>query len=67
MHTLLNYPLLVFVLSFFMLWLSTSIGASLSRKWRKLEENAREDFGVVLAATLTTAWPHHRIQLFNGH
>jgi hypothetical protein len=53
MNGLLDYPLLVFVLSFFTLWLSTAIGALLFRRWRKLEERAREDFGVILAATLT--------------
>ena len=53
MNILLDYPLLVFVISFFVLWLSAVIGASVSKRWRKLEENAREDFGVILAATLT--------------
>jgi hypothetical protein len=47
-----DYPLLVFVLTFFTLWLST-VGASLFKRWRKPEETAREDFGVILAATLT--------------
>jgi len=49
----MDYPLLVFVLSFFVLWLSTRIGASFLRRHRKLEEDTREDFGVILAATLT--------------
>ena len=53
MNILLDYPLLVFVLSFFTLWLSAAIGASLFKRRRKLEEDAREDFGVILAATLT--------------
>jgi hypothetical protein len=47
------YPLLVFVVSFAVLWLSTQIGAGVLRRWRKLEQDAREDFGVILAATLT--------------
>jgi small-conductance mechanosensitive channel len=51
--TRLDYPLLVFVFSFFMLWLSAMIGASYFGRRRKLEENVREDFGVILAATLT--------------
>ncbi len=46
-------PLLVFVLSFCVLWLSTRMGASFLRRQRKLEEDVREDFGVILAATLT--------------
>ena len=53
MSSLTDYPLLVFVVSFVALWLSTQIGAGVLRKWRKLEQDAREDFGVILAATLT--------------
>ncbi len=53
MNTSLQYPLLVFVLSFVTLWLSAGIGASLFRKRRKLEDNARDAFGVILAASLT--------------
>ena len=53
MNILVNHPLLVFVVSFFVMWLSAGIGAFLSRRWRKLEDKAREDYGVVLAATLT--------------
>jgi len=53
MKNLMNSPLLVFVLSFFMLWLSAWIGASLLKRKRAFGDEAREDFGVVLAATLT--------------
>jgi len=53
MNNVTNYPLLVFVLSFSVLWLSAWIGASFLRRRRKLEEDIREDFGVILAATLT--------------
>jgi hypothetical protein len=53
MDILLDFPLLVFVLSFFTLWLSTAIGVFLFKGRPKLEENARENFGVILAATLT--------------
>jgi hypothetical protein len=53
MSNVMNYPLLVFVLSFCVLSLSARFGASfLRRKW-KLEEDVREDFGIVLAAMLT--------------
>ena len=48
-----DFPLFVFVLSFFVLWLSALIGATFLRRQRKLEEDIREDFGVILAATLT--------------
>jgi hypothetical protein len=53
MKNLMNSPLLVFVLSFFLLWLSAWLGASLLKRKRALGDEAREDFGVVLAATLT--------------
>jgi hypothetical protein len=53
MSNVTDYPLLVLVLSFFTLWVSAQIGASVLRKRRSLGEEVREDFGVVLAATLT--------------
>ena len=53
MPDITQYPLLVFALSFIGLWLSARIGASFLRKQRSLEEGMREDFGVILAATLT--------------
>jgi hypothetical protein len=53
MKNLTDYPLLLFVLSFVGLWLSESLGASLLRRHRKLEEDMREDFGLILAAALT--------------
>jgi len=53
MNNATDYPLLVFVLSFLVLWLSTRIGASFLARQRKLEADIREDFGVILAATLT--------------
>ena len=53
MNHVTDYPLLVFALSFFGLWLSAWIGASFLRRQRTLEDGVREDFGVILAATLT--------------
>ena len=53
MNAVTDIPLLAFVLSFFVLWLSAWIGASILRRQRKLEEDIREDFGVILAASLT--------------
>ena len=53
MNNLMDYPLLVFVVSFFAMWLSAQIGASVLKTRRNLEEEVREDFGVILAATLT--------------
>jgi hypothetical protein len=40
------------VLSFIILWISAAIGVSLFKR-RMLEKDAREDFSVILAATLT--------------
>jgi hypothetical protein len=53
MSNVMDYPLLVFVVSFVALWLSTQIGAGILKKWRDLQQDVREDFGVILAATLT--------------
>ena len=53
MNDLMNYPRLVFVVSFLTLWLSTLIGASFLRRRRELQPDAREDFGIILATTLT--------------
>ncbi len=35
------------------MWLSARIGASLLRRFRKIDEDARDDFSVIQAATLT--------------
>lgn len=48
----MNLPFLVFALSLIALWLSVRTGVRL-RDRRGLEEDIREDFGVILAATLT--------------
>jgi hypothetical protein len=48
-----HYPLLVFAISFIALWLSAWIGWSFLRRQRTLDEEMREDFGLILAATLT--------------
>jgi hypothetical protein len=53
MSNIVNYPFLIFVLSFFALWLSARISASLRDKQPKLEEDVRDDLNVVVAATLT--------------
>jgi hypothetical protein len=53
MNHLTDYPLLVLALVFLVLWLSARIGSSFLRRQRNLEEEVREDFGVILAATLT--------------
>ena len=53
MSNVMDHPLLVFVVSFVVLWFSTQLGASVLKRWRDLEHDVREDFGVILAATLT--------------
>jgi len=53
MNDVIHHPLLVFLVSFFVLWFSPWIGAGPLRKRRPLETEAHEDFAVILAATLT--------------
>ncbi len=53
MTSVLDYPLLVFVLAFLALWSATWVGASFLRKRRKLQEGLREDFSTILVSTLT--------------
>jgi hypothetical protein len=50
----LNFPLLVFVITFLLMWLTEWIGARMHQMWRApTEEDLRTDFGVVQTATLT--------------
>ncbi|NPT35855.1 hypothetical protein [Paraburkholderia xenovorans] len=53
MQNILDYPALVFIVSFVLMWLSARLGAALLRRFRKIEDEAREDFSVIQAATLT--------------
>ena len=53
MSDLMDHPLLVFVLTFFLLSFSTWLGKSLAEGKRFLEGAVREDFSVILTATLT--------------
>ena len=48
-----QYPLLVFALSFIALWLSAWVGWSFRRRQGTLDAELHEDFGFILAATLT--------------
>jgi hypothetical protein len=52
MSTLLDYPALVFVVSFLTLWLSAMLVASFFRRQRKLEVKS-EDLNILLTAALT--------------
>lgn len=53
MTDLTNSPHLVFVLSLAVLWLAAQMGAWLAKELRPLQEEEREDFGVVQASILT--------------
>ena len=52
LHFITHHPAAVFVLSFLGLWAATAIGAAL-RKRNPPHADLREDFNLVLAATLT--------------
>ena len=53
MNTIVDFPSLVFALSFIALWLAAIVGAFVSKKWKPLGEDQREGFGVVQGAVLT--------------
>lgn len=50
---IVNYPLLVFALSFVALLLAAAIGDILRRRLHITHEDGRDDFGIVLTGTLT--------------
>jgi hypothetical protein len=52
MGGLLDFPLVVFAVSFVALWLATMLGALIRRR-RPVDDGTREDFSVILGATLT--------------
>ena len=53
MNQIVKYPILLLTLSLVVLWLSAWSGAFLGKRLRKLEEDERDDFNLVVAATLT--------------
>lgn len=53
MSKVTDYPLLVFALSAFLLWLSVRIGLAASKRRRELGAELSEDYGVIQGATLT--------------
>jgi hypothetical protein len=53
MSKIADFPLLTFVFSLVALWLSARIGAFFRKRLRPLPEGEREDWDIVLAATLT--------------
>lgn len=50
---IVNYPALVFALSFVIMACAVWVGANVFRKLRMPKEDMRDDFGVILASTLT--------------
>jgi hypothetical protein len=53
MINILNYPLIFLVVSFVTLWVSVLVGNYFREKMQPLEEQQREDFGVVQTAAMT--------------
>jgi hypothetical protein len=50
---LTDYPIIFGLISFLLLWLAAWVGVTLLRRNHEMDAGVREDFGVVLAATLT--------------
>jgi hypothetical protein len=48
-----NYPTLIFVVTFFTLWLATWVGGRLGQRQQQMKEEMLPDFSVILGATLT--------------
>jgi hypothetical protein len=53
MNNITHYPLFVFLVSFIALWLSSVLGRYFRQRQRGLDKEMHEDFGIILAATLT--------------
>ena len=48
-----DFPLLVFAISLVALWLSVQLGAFFGRKLRPVQDDERDDLGIVINASLT--------------
>ncbi|WP_168788400.1 hypothetical protein [Paraburkholderia aromaticivorans] len=53
MNVIVDHPVIVLVFSLLLLWLSAFLGARFSTRRGKISDEARDDFAVVQAATLT--------------
>jgi hypothetical protein len=51
--TLFNWPLILFFVTFLLLWFALGAGSLLRRRTHEIPEVLRADFGIVLGATLT--------------
>jgi hypothetical protein len=50
---LLDYPVLIFFISFALLWFANWLGSQLRARWKSISEEERPDFDIVLGAVLT--------------
>lgn len=53
MHRIMNYPVLFFAISVTLLWVAALLGTLLRRSRWHIAEDEREDFGLVVTASLT--------------
>src|SRR5271170_1256200 len=53
MTSLVGFPLPVLILSFITMWIAAQVGLLFRRKRKSLDEDAYQDFSLVVAATLT--------------
>ena len=49
----MNFPVVMALVALLVLWISEQMGSAVRKKTEELNEEEREDFGVILAATLT--------------
>jgi hypothetical protein len=49
----MDFPVLVFAIALVVLWMSAQTGVWLQRRYRNLQDDERNDFGIILGATLT--------------
>jgi len=67
MNNLIRYPLSIFVLSFFAMWLAAQIGDFLRERRKILDQEEQQEHDFVVTEHIDTACPHHWIHLFNGN
>jgi hypothetical protein len=48
-----NYPTVIFVVTFFLLWLATWVGGRLGQRQQQIKQVMLPDFNIILGATLT--------------
>ncbi len=53
MSKMMNFPAVVFIFALIALWLAARVGLALSQRRKKMEDEERDDFSMIVAATLT--------------